>query len=71
MAETMSTQVQKSKNHHQLALPISFSVTCFAIFVLSFVYWLSYYLLQMVLSFTSNGNYLSLCSISTLHVKYT
>ncbi|CAN6230996.1 unnamed protein product [Urochloa humidicola] len=39
---TMSRQVQKAKNHRQLALAISLSVTCSTILVLLFVYWLSY-----------------------------
>ncbi|CAO2037834.1 unnamed protein product [Urochloa humidicola] len=39
---TVSRQVQKAKNHRQLALAISLSVTCSTILVLLFVYWLSY-----------------------------
>ncbi|XP_025799143.1 probable LRR receptor-like serine/threonine-protein kinase At5g45780 isoform X3 [Panicum hallii] len=39
---TTSRQVQKAKNHHQLALAISLSVTCSTVLVLLFVYWLSY-----------------------------
>ncbi|CAO2045205.1 unnamed protein product [Urochloa humidicola] len=38
----VSRQVQKAKNHRQLALAISLSVTCSTILVLLFVYWLSY-----------------------------
>ncbi|CAL5022966.1 unnamed protein product [Urochloa decumbens] len=39
---TVSRQVQKAKNHRQLALAICLSVTCSTILVLLFVYWLSY-----------------------------
>ncbi|OEL30562.1 putative LRR receptor-like serine/threonine-protein kinase [Dichanthelium oligosanthes] len=39
---TASRQVQKAKNHRQLALAISLSVTCSTVLVLLFVYWLSY-----------------------------
>ncbi|CAN6237669.1 unnamed protein product [Urochloa humidicola] len=39
---TVSRQVQKAKNHRQLVLAISLSVTCSTILVLLFVYWLSY-----------------------------
>ncbi|CAL4888932.1 unnamed protein product [Urochloa decumbens] len=39
---TVSRQVQKPKNHRQLALAICLSVTCSTILVLLFVYWLSY-----------------------------
>ncbi|CAL4970411.1 unnamed protein product [Urochloa decumbens] len=38
----VSRQVQKAKNHRQLALAICLSVTCSTILVLLFVYWLSY-----------------------------
>ncbi|TVU33209.1 hypothetical protein EJB05_24999, partial [Eragrostis curvula] len=39
---TITRQLQKGKNHHQLALAISLSITCATILVLLFVYWLSY-----------------------------
>lgn len=40
--DTTSRPSAKAKNHHQLALAISLSVTCAVIFVLFFVFWLSY-----------------------------
>ncbi|KAK3152586.1 hypothetical protein QOZ80_2BG0161010 [Eleusine coracana subsp. coracana] len=39
---TTTRPLQKGKNHHQLALAISLSITCATILVLLFVYWLSY-----------------------------
>jgi hypothetical protein len=57
MVGTVSRQVQKTKNHHQLVLAISLSVTCSTVLVLLFVYWLS--CCRWRLPFASAGNYLT------------
>jgi hypothetical protein len=53
-AGTVTRPLQKGKNHHQLALAISLSITCATVLVLLFVYWLSY--CRWRLPFASAGN---------------
>jgi hypothetical protein len=61
--DTVSKPPSKAKNHHQLALAISLSVTFAIIFVVFFVCWLSY--CRWRLPFASAGNYLIIYILTT------